>query len=393
MRVKLPILGLLAALVLQAPAAEFVSTNIYRITADQTVTDEQWVMASAAETEGTFQNDLFIACGGPITLNGTYAGNIWGLSGGDSLLSGTCDRNVRLTGKSIRIDGRVDGNIMVMAETVILTTNSVVEGNARLAGSSIIMEGTIRGRTSITAGRLVTLGGSIENDARVVAPDILFSRGTHITGNLAYTANKELIPAEGVVDGKIERITLQRPPIFSADRLASRFLWFLAAFLAGVPFIAFFPMTTAMASQLTKKAPWKCLLVGLLASMALPIVGIMCASSIVGIPLATLLLGSWGCLLYLSRIIVGLVLGSAILRPTGASIGRVLLSMALGLSIIYFATLFPAIGLPVQFVVAWLGMGALILALLQKRRLIIQVPDDLKQIEKNKPQSKQEKSS
>jgi cytoskeletal protein CcmA (bactofilin family) len=386
MYVKLPLTGLILALTLQAQAATFLSTNAYRLAADQTVTDEQWIATGTAETEGVFKNDLFISCGGQLTLSGTHEGNVWGVAGGDVLLGGHSGRNVRLAGKSVRIDGIIDGNAMIVAETIFTTTNAVIRGNARLIGTSIVLEGKIGGRTSIIAGRVVTLGGTIEDNTRINARDILFSRGTRISGDLHYSANKEIIPAEGMVEGKLERIVPQRTPLFSAERLTSRALWFMAAFLAGIPFIALFPMTTAMASQLVRKEPWRCLLVGFLASGALPIFGLICLSSIIGIPLGALALASWGIMLYLSRIIVGLVLGTAILRSPRTSITRVLLAMLLGLGLIYFTTMIPSIGISIQIAVVWLGMGSLILAMLRKRRLIIQVPEELKQSEELKPQ-------
>lgn len=389
MRAKLILFGLLTALALQAEAVGFLTTNIYHVAADQIVTQEQWVVAPTARTEGTFKNDLFIACGGELTLNGIHEGNIWG-AGGSTSLGGHCRRNVRLTGKTVRIDGRIDGNVLAMAETIILTTNAVVGGDVRLTGPSIVLEGEIRGRAWITAGRMVSLGGTIGEDLRIIAPEILFAPDTHIAGDLIYTTNKELVPNDDVVQGKLERIVPQRPPAFSTDQFASRILWLGAALLAGFPFIAFFPLTTAMATQLIKKVPWKCMLVGMLASIALPAFGLMCISSIIGIPLGVLLLAAWGVLAYLSHIIVGLVIGTLILRPSGASISRILLSMALGLAILYLTTMLPAIRLPVQVTTAWLGMGALILALLQKRRLIIQVPDELKQLEALKQRKKQE---
>jgi len=383
MRIKLPTLGLFALLALHAHATDFLATNVYRVVAGQTIANEQWVAAGIAETEGTFKNDLFISSGGQLTLNGTYEGNIWGTSGGGTVMGGRCERNVRLAGKSVRIDGYVGGNVMAMAETIIVTTNAVIGGNVRLIGTSVILEGDIKGDASISAVRIVTLGGSIGGNTKVAAPDILFSRDTHIVGDFSYTANKELVPAAGVVDGKLERIVPQSQPLFSADRLASRAMWFLAAFLAGIPFIALFPMTTAMASQLVRKSPWKCLLVGFLASGALPVLGIiLCVSSIIGIPLGTLALALWGVMFYLSRIVMGLVLGTLILRTVGTSISRVLLAMALGLGIIYLATLVPTLGVPVQMTVVWMGMGALILALLRKRQLIIQMPQELQQLEK-----------
>jgi hypothetical protein len=136
-----------------------------------------------------------------------------------------------------------------------------------------------------------------------------------------------------------------------------------------------------MASQLIRRSPWKCLLVGILASGALPIFGIMCISSMVGVPLGALLLASWAVMGYLSRIIAGLVIGTLILRGKSSSIGKVLGAMALGLALIYASTIQPSIGIPVQMMVLWLGMGSFILALIEKRRLILQVPQNLEKLE------------
>jgi cytoskeletal protein CcmA (bactofilin family) len=380
--------GLLSACTLQAHATLFLSTNEYRVAAGTTVAEEQWVFAGTAETEGVFKDDLFIACSSRLQLNGTHEGNVWGACNTASF-SGHGKRNVRLAGKSVTIDGFIEGNLLVFADTVLVTTNAVIDGGVRLTGTSIILEGSVGGDATLSAARVVTLGGRIRGSARVMAPDLLLSREGRIGGNLAYTAAKEVIPAEGVVGGTVERVMPQPPPPFSADQLASRALWFMAACLVGIPFIALFPMTTAMASQMIKKDPWRCLLIGLLAFVALPVFGLMCATSIIGIPLGLLAMAAWGVLLYLSRIIVGLVLGTAILRSAGTSMSRVLLAMAAGLALIYLITLLPTLSIPVQIAVAWLGMGALILALLQKRRLIIQVPDELKQLEELKQQRNQ----
>ncbi len=380
MHFRLPLLAALA-FAIQAGASNFIATNVYTVGKDTVVADEQWVLAGLTETEGTFKNDLFILSANPLQLNGTFEGNIWGMASSEANLNGNCLRNVRLSGKSVKIDGRVGGNVLAMADTIIIGTNAVIEGNVRLFGTSVIQEGTIQGNAHFSSARIITLGGTIGGNAKVFAPDILVSRDAAIGGNLSYTANKELFPQEDAVGGTLKRVVPEAAPIFSAARLTSKAMWFMAAFLAGVPFIALFPMTTAMASQLVKKMPWKCLLVGFLASGALPIFGLMCVSSIIGVPLGALILASWGLMFYLSRIIVALVIGTLILRSVGTSIGRVLLAMALGLAIIYLTTVIPSIGIPVQMMVLWLGMGSFILALLEKRRLIIQVPQNLKKLE------------
>lgn len=367
---------------ISAHATDFLVTNTYVVAADQTVSKETWVIANSIQADGVFANDLFAASSTNMSLNGTYEGNVWGAVGTTATLEGACRRNVRLAGQTLRIEGTIDGNLMAMGNNVIIGTDASIAGDARLIGSSVVIEGAVMGNVSINSARTVTLSGRMEGDVKVVSAEIILSPSARIAGNLDYSSSQELIPADGVVGGKLERVTPQAPPLFSAERAKAHILWFFAALLVGVPFITAFPMTTAMASLLARKSPLKCLAVGFIASFLLPIFGMMSISSIIGLPLGALILASWGILVYVSRIIMGLMIGTLILKSGNASIGRVLMSMSSGLAVIYFATLIPSIGLPVQLTVVWMGMGSLLLALLQKRRLIIQIPEELKHLEK-----------
>ena len=385
MRSKLPILGFFAALALQAQAISFLATNTYDVAKGETVADEQWVYAVDAGINGLVKDDLFVLSGNRMELGGEFERNVWGM-GGSVILAGKTKRNVRLMGKTVQIGGNVGGNAMVLGDTVKITPDAAIGGDMKLLGNNVILEGTTKGNVAITASRVATISGTVEGNLEIVAPEIILQRDTRIGGNLTYTTNKELVPAEGIVAGKLNRAIPQSSPAFSKVRMYSQAMWFFAALLVGVPFITLFPVTTAMASQLARTAPWKCLWVGALCAMALPIFGIMAVSSLVGVPLGALILGSWAILAYTSRIVMGLVIGTLVLRKNNTSIGGVLLSMATGLAIIHIATAIPAISWSVQIVVVSMGMGALLLGLFQKRRLMIQIPDELKQLEKLKNQ-------
>jgi cytoskeletal protein CcmA (bactofilin family) len=389
MRPKLYSVFFIFALAVQAHAISFISTNSYLVAENEVVAEEQWVSALLAETEGTFKKDLFIVSGGELVLNGTYEGNIWGANSAEVKMGGDCKRNLRLIGKTVRIAGSVDGNLMAAGDTISITTNSVIQGSIQLLGNSIILEGTTQGDVSITASRIVTLGGNIKGNVSIIAPDIVFTRNTHISGDLVYTASKELVPAEGIVGGTLKRSIPQPKPAFSTAQLGARFMWFIAALIAGIPFISLFPMTTAISAQLIRTVPWKCLWVGALFSLALPIFGIMSISSVIGVPLGASLLGAWAFMVYISRIIMGLVIGTLILRSANTSIGHVLLAMVTGLAVIYTATSIPAISSAVHITVISMGSGALLLGLIQKRRLIIQMPEELKRIEELQKQQNQ----
>ena len=389
MRTKIYPALCIIALAAQAHAISFISTNSYLVAENESIAQEQWVSALLAETEGTFRKDLFIVAGGQLLLNGIYEGNVWGANSAEIMMGGDCRRNLRLMGKTVRIAGSVDGNLMAAGDTVSIATNSVIQGSMKLLGNNVILEGSALGDVSITASRMVTLGGKIEGNVRIIAPDIVFARNAHISGDLIYTASKELVPADGIVEGTLKRSITQPKPAFSTAQIASRFMWFIAALIAGIPFISLFPMTTAISSQLIRTAPWKCLWIGALFTLALPIFGIMSISSVIGVPLGALILGAWAFMVYTSRIIMGLVIGTLILRSANTSIGHVLLAMVTGLAIIYTAASIPAISSAVQITVISMGSGALLLGLIQKRRLIIQMPEELKRIEELKQQQNQ----
>lgn len=381
MHYRLPLLLSVLLPAATAPAIVFTATNTFLVAENETVSEESWVVANAAELQGTFTDDLFLAAGTRLLLAGTYESAVWGLAGTEIEFNGRSLHNLRLAASSsIRIDGTVDGNLIAMANTVSIGTNAVITGDALLRGNQVIVEGRIDGSLGIEALRTVTISGTVKGDAAVTSPEIILPDEARILGDLSYTTDRELIPGGDTVAGRLVRILPESP--YSAARIRTHLLWFLAALLTGVPLIALFPMTTAMASLLIRKAPFKCLLVGFIAAGALPFFALISLSTAIGMPLGAIVLAAWGILVYVSRIIVGLMIGTQILRTGSTSAGRVLLAMVTGLALIYLLTFIPsAFAGMVQFLVIWMGMGSLLLALLQKRRLIIQVPEELRHLE------------
>lgn len=381
------LLSILAAGLLATPAQalQFVTTNTYAVAAGETIDDELWLQTLDAEINGTVKDDLFLFGGDQILLGGEFERNLWSI-GNTLTLTGTAQRNVRLAGKTILLNSPVGGNLILVADTIKVSPDTTIGGDTQLFGNNIILEGTMKGDVSITAVRRVTLSGTIDGNLNIVAPEIILQRDTRIGGNLTYTAPKELVPAEGVVAGKLTRAIPRSAPAFSMKQLRSRALWFFAALLVGVPFMILFPITTAMATQAVRTAPWRCLWVGALCMLVLPILGIMSAFSGIGLPLGALILGSWGFMAYLSRIIMGLAIGTLILRKNNGSFGHALLSMAGGLALIYAASAIPTIAFSVWITVISMGTGAFLISLFQKRRLMIQIPEELQHLEKLKNQ-------
>lgn len=380
------LLLLFFVLVLQAPAIQFISTNTYARAKGETMADEQWVYATDAVVDGVAKDDLFLLVGNHAALGGEFGHNVWSM--GNSIdLTGQAKHNVRLMGRIVQIKGCIGGNLLALGDTLKISPDSTIDGSMKLMGNNVILEGTTHGDVSITAARSVTISGTIGGNLDIVAPEIILQRDTRIGGNLTYTAPKELVPAKGVVVGTLTRALPRPAPVFSKAQLLSRAMWFLAALLVGIPFISLFPMATAMATQVVRTSPWKCLWVGALCTLLLPVLGIVCISSGTGLPLGMLLLGGWAAMAYISRIVVALVVGMLVLRNHNPSMGRILLSMATGLVIIYVASAIPAISSSVWIAVISIGTGALLLGQIQMRRMLIPTPGNTQPLEETENQN------
>ena len=376
MRLNNSILSLALFLFPAIPSFGLISTNTYAVASNQVVAAETWVLCSDATPAGTFENDLFIGTTGQsnLLLSGTYLGNVWAGSYSDVVFSGAAQRNLRLAGVNVRINGTVEGNLVVFGvNSITIGTNAMIHGSVQLHSmNSIIQKGTIDGAATLSSQTTVTLGGRIKGSVDVRATEIVLSNHARLESDLSYLSQNEIFPDEDMVSGKLTRKTAPSP--YSLAHLQNQMIWFIAALIAGMPFISLFPGTAAIGSMLVRKSPMKCLLVGFIASFVLPMFAVVGILSTFGFSLGALLLAAWGMILYLSRILVGLIIGTLILRTSNTSFARLLLSLALGLAIIYtLSFLSSALGGIVQLFVVWIGSGALLLSINQKRRMIIQV--------------------
>ena len=89
------------------------------------------------------------------------------------------------------------------------------------------------------------------------------------------------------------------------------------------------------------------------------------------------MLGLWGAWVYLSQIITACLIGILVLTFSGAETGRLLLASAIGLLLLSLIGLIPGLGVPIQAVSLWLGMGAILQTIFLKRREPIMIAKHL----------------
>ena len=58
----------------------------------------------------------------------------------ETVVSGTAERNVRITGKVVRIEGSIEGNLMILADTVTISNTASIGGTVRLIADKAILK-------------------------------------------------------------------------------------------------------------------------------------------------------------------------------------------------------------------------------------------------------------
>jgi hypothetical protein len=141
------------------------------------------------------------------------------------------------------------------------------------------------------------------------------------------------------------------------------FAFFSAALVAGAGFLGLLPRAAGGAVRRMRANFWACLLAGTAALILLPLAAAVAAATGVGLPLAAALMAAGFLAFYLGHLAAALWLGSVFLLRRGEqSFGSVFPALAMGLAIVYFASLLPpAVGLALWMTLGLAGGGALIL--------------------------------
>ncbi len=374
---KSKILCVLFFTALNVQAVEFIQTEVFVSNEGEALQEEIWVSAQTINIGGDTSNDLF-AIATTIDLNGTFHGDTWGC--GDSIsTAGIFQNDLRVASRTAQVSGTLYGSLIAAGNTVKIERTAILYQDALCLGENVILEGSVQGDVRIIAQR-VTLGGRVGGDVSIAAQDIVILPGTIIDGNLSYTAPKELVLSPSVIlSGELTR-TFEAAPVkqLLKPNLIGHFLFGIAALVTGLVFIGLFPRYSGGSFHALNRSRGVCMLIGFAALFMLPITAFILLFTFIGTPLSILLFLFYLILLYLSKIIVALALGSAILRRKEFSKRTAAAPLALGLLIIYALTAFVAASMLINILIVITGLGALLIGLFKKPVLIIQTPDAVK---------------
>ena len=340
-----------------------------------------YVAGSTVRLESDVPGDLF-AAGGNVTVN-KLVGEDAVIAGGGVNVDAPVGEDLRVAAGNVAVGGQIGGDAAIAGGKVNITRDAKIAGDAWLAGGEVRVNGAI-GKELRVYGDEIVVAGEVIGDARLRGRRIAIAPGAVINGELQYTSpNDIVISPDTRIAGKILREPEPDRWITKEQRHGiSIFLsvvWLVGLIAAGALLLLLFPNLTRRTESNMRAAPLKSLGLGSAILFAAPPIIILLFVSVIGIPVALVLLATYAILLLIGYLTTAAFIGDRIARLARKSAelttGWRIASMALALILLTLVGAIPFLGGFIILIALLFGLDAFVLQLFQRYRSEGGVPD------------------
>ena len=354
----LRLLIVLLALSLPSLALEQRHSEVVTVAANETVNDTLLASGKIVRVEGVVNGDL-LAFGGSLEVRGTVKGDLVSFAKG-TVVSGTVGGNIYNFSHSLDLDGQLGHSLYALGQTLRVHDRGHVGEGMVVAAGDVSLEGEVNRSATLFAGN-ADVSGSIGRELSMTGDSLTLTNTSRIGGSLSAHVNerKNVHIAEGAtivgtrdIQVRVRQSHFARPRFYSYQAV-----WLAAAMLVGWLGLVLFP-GFFHASTHAVGSGWRSLGFGVGVLAGVPVVIVVAAITLVGIPASLMLLAMYLAAIYLTKVWVGAFLGQILLKPAGATKSDWLLGLLLGLLILTMVEFIPYLGGLVRLGVVCLGLGA-----------------------------------
>lgn len=360
-------LGGLFALILILPlpilAKTMQNNQLVIVASDQVIDHNYYNAGNTVNIYGTINGDVFVA-GNTITIDSQNINGDIFAAGNTITIKGTVNGSLRLAGQNIFIDGQISGNVLAGGQNINLNSSSVVNGHVTVAGQSIDSQGVIKGQLE-AAGEMAYLNGQVDKDVYLQLGQTKLQVGDQakIGGKLFYKSLEQ-----GQVSDKaqisqgvfFEPHVPKQKPSFKGFGFGSFVVKFFGMLVVGMILMHIWPKFLPESVETIKKNKAGVFFKGFGWLILTPILLIIVAITIIGLPLAGLLFILWMLGLYLAKIIAAWLL-IALIRAKFFKDKKLsnIWWLAIGILLYIILGKIPFIGWVIAFVLYVFAWGAL----------------------------------
>lgn len=312
----------LLAIVLTPVVAEVVTTDLFIVGTGDVLTEDVYVAAQSGTVEGTIDGDLTYV-GGDLTISGTVTGSVNALSGASVSVTetGRIDGSLRTVARQVTVAGSVAEDVAATAVTVRIDAAGAVARDLVAFGGTLDIAGSA-GRD--VRGRIFDVGvsGSVGNDLDVTVSRLTVGRDAVIGGDVLYRSAGEASIADGAtIRGQVVALPSSPNFLYGIILTLANIVSLLGFLVIGLVILWLFRGTARRAAMVAIRRPLRSLLVGLAATVVAPVLVVLFAVTLVGLPLALALV-----VLILLGLVVGPIpivtaVGDRLLRRRGGLFG------------------------------------------------------------------------
>jgi len=271
-----------------------------------------------------------------------------------------------------------DNNKVTVGDRTYVGPNETVEDNAVAVMGPVTVDGTVYGNAVSIMG-LNTVNGTVHGNAVAVLSDLKLGPNARIDGNAVSVGGNVIKDPTAVVEGNIVPVNigmsvgeegaassfwkhglrLGRPVAFGPHL---HLLWIanlcLAAFY--IILVLLFPSGITKCENTLSRRPGITLLTGFLAMLGLPVLGILLLVTVIGIPVAVVVLpvGVLACIMFGKAAIYTMIGRSIVGRQSHLALAAIV-----GIVVALIFYLIPFLGLAIWFLVAFVGFATALTAL------------------------------
>lgn len=307
-------------------------------------------------------NDDVIAIAKKIEINGSVKGDVLAIAE-EIKINGDVMGDVRIISRNVHINSKIKKNVNILGMDAQISGTAEIGGNILFSINKFSSNGIIKGSLKGFA-RNFEIGNLVEGDIDVTIAkngSVSLLPGTTIRGNLFYSSPREAIVGENAtVLGQINHSRSSEKAGSKKINLFNKIISLFSLLAVGLVLLSLFKQSVRMMNEKLLNESAKCFLWGALFIIFIPIISILLMLTIIGLPLALILLALYAVILYVSQVLTGIALGRILfvkLKRPLSDLGEMILGMLLFTILVSL----PIIGAPLRILGILWGTGAIVL--------------------------------
>ncbi|MBN1779163.1 MAG: hypothetical protein JW816_03020 [Candidatus Buchananbacteria bacterium] len=341
------------------------------VAADQIIDGNLIKFGNVIDIAGAVKGDL-IVFGNTITISGPVAGDV--IAAGNVIkITGDVNGSVRVAGSNVDIDGNVGHNAWVVAGNVNFGDQSSVGWDLYSSGGSVTVKGDVDGNLAAAGGNIIIANKVGKDVSLEVGKDgqIILYPTAKLAGDLNYKADKDsqLVLQDGAqVAGETSRKAIpvasgqEAQKAFYAAFAVGKLIALFGLLVVGLLLVSLAPKFMVRVNDKMMQKPGASIGWGVIFFFLTPIAVFVLAITLIGLPLALILIPLWLIALYLSKMVVGFVVGwwLFVKLSKGKYQGNLVWPLIIGLLVVVIVGSIPVIGWLIMLVAIWWALGGVL---------------------------------